>query len=227
MLFTLYLPNRHSRWSVACLAIIAGSSAACIVTNRAEQWRQSLRLPEWLRVERLAAVGAPLIVALALLPGARYVYRTPVDADLNRAYAFLQTLPKSTLVAAYPDLADMVPMFARRSVLASTEISLPWGVTYYRKLRPRIEASLRIAYATRIDELDAAAAPFGVDVVLTDASVWDKSDYYKPFDALSHALRERGQRDGFVLRTPPADRILFHSGGVYVIQVRKPAPPMP
>ena len=70
------------------------------------------------------AVSAPIVVTATLLPWAVSVWNRPVDVDLENAYAFISALPKDTLVAAHPDLADFVPVRTRRSVLASTEISM-------------------------------------------------------------------------------------------------------
>jgi hypothetical protein len=94
---------------------------------------------------------------------------------------------------------------------------------YYAVMKPRVEASLQAAYATRIEDVDAALAPFGVDVLLTGPSVWEKTRYLAPFDDLVQGLLERGRREGFVLQHPPADRVLFQSDGYYVIRV-EPCP---
>ena len=52
-----------------------------------------------------AARGYRGAVALA-----QSVWNRPIDTDLENVYAFISTLPKSTLVAAHPDLADCVPL---------------------------------------------------------------------------------------------------------------------
>ena len=96
---------------------------------------------------------------------------------------------------------------------------MAWMEGYYKVMKPRVEASLRAAYATRIEDVDAQLEPLGVDVMLTGPAVWAKSGYFAPFDGLVHDLRERGRRDGFVLQHPPVDRILFRSGDYYVIRV--------
>lgn len=217
VLFQLYLPNRHSRWTLGCFAVLAFSAAAYFVFNRVRRKLKdggARRASEW-----VAALGSIALVTAFLLPIAREVYARPVDQDMQRAYDFIATLPRDTLVAAHPDLADFVPLRSRRSVLVSTEISLPFMAGYYNQLKPRIEASLRAAYATSMQEMDGALAEYGADVVLTDASVWEKPDYFAPFDALTRSLRERGDRLGYVLRSPPAERVLFHSGNIYVVRV--------
>jgi hypothetical protein len=219
VLFELYLPNRHSRWSLACFAMLVYSAAGYALVEMVHRQLESSGVAGRVSVTWIVAVTAPVLVAIALVPQALRVYHRPVDVDMERAYQFIASLPKDTLVAAHPDIADFVPLRSRRSVLASTETSLPWGLGYYRQVMPRIEASLRAAYATDLEELDAGLSAVGVDVVLTNDSVWGKQHYYQPFDGLVRQLRERGDRLGYVLRSPPTDRVLFHSGGVFVVKV--------
>ena len=218
LLFLLYLPNRHSRYSLAAFAIVAFAAAAYAVIQALAS-RPHPRPTGINRLSWAAAIVAPLVVTAQLLPSAVRAWERPVDPDLERAYAFIATLPPDTLVAAHPDLADPIPLRTRRSVLASTEESIAFMQGYYAHMRPRLEASLRAAYATSWSELDAALDAFDVDVMLTAPVVWTKSGYYAPFDTLVQQLREAGKQRGFVLQDPPQERILFRSGDVYVVRV--------
>jgi hypothetical protein len=219
LMFDLYLPNRHSRWAAGIFGIFAISAgAAAVLSYAAERWRARSG-PAEKRLRLATALIAPLVVTVVLLPHARSVLSQPLDSDLEQVYAFLATLPVSTLVAAHPDLADFIPVRSRRSVLTSTEISMAWMEGYYAQMKPRVEASLRAAYATTIEETDAVLQPFGVDVVVTGPPVWEATTYFAPFDELVGSLWERGAREGFVLQHPPADRILFNSGSYYVVRV--------
>jgi hypothetical protein len=223
LMFGLYLPNRHPKWALAVFGVFAlGAGAAAAFDWTARGWRSRHLGPKAMS-RRILALGAPLMVAAALLPNAMSVWTRPVDTGLEGAYAFIASLPNDTLVAAHPDLGDFVPLRTRRSVLTSTEIAMAWMKGYYAVMKPRVEASLRAAYATRIEDVDAALGPFGVDVMLTGPSVWEKTGYFAPFDDLMQGLLERGRREGFVLQRPPADRILFQSDGYYVVRV-EPCP---
>jgi hypothetical protein len=227
-LFDLYLPNRHSRWTVAAAVIVVLGVGAVAVFARVVEWLESRgsatrtrTLPYAVNVAMVAGI-APLFVAAALYPAAARAWHTPVDADLERAYAFLATLPKDTLVAAHPNLANYVPLRAQRAVLASTEASVAFVVGYYARYAPRIEASLDAAYATDWDALDARLAPYGVDVVLSDAGMLDRTDYNEPFAARVAKLTDGNAPASFVLRDPPPDRVLFRSGDTVVVEVRAP-----
>jgi hypothetical protein len=170
----------------------------------------------------VAALCAPLLVAGALYSHAAAEWHKPVPVDLERAYAFIATLPKDTLVAAHPDLASYVPLRSHRAVLASTEAAVAFQLGYYRSYVPRVEASLDAAYATDWDALDARLAPFGVDVMLSNASVFENLKYHPPFDTRVAKLTEHVDPRSFVLRDPPADRLLFRSGDTVVVAVHRP-----
>jgi len=215
ILFTLYLPNRHSRMALAAFAMVVFMAAAFAVLQAVSaRWPKGGARAFW-----GLAFLAPLVVVGALLPTALAAWQRPVDRDMERAYQFIATLPKDTLVAAHPDLADFVPLRSQRSVLVSTEVSIAFMQGYYRRLVPRIEASLRAAYASSWDEVESALDPYHVNVMLTAPRVWTETTYYPPFDKLARGLIERGKLEGFVLQNPPPDRILFRSGDVYVLRV--------
>jgi hypothetical protein len=222
-MFALYLPNRHSRWTLAAAVIaVLGPGAVAVLAHAVMRLERA-----WPRVRaqgaviRLATMVAPVIVIAALHPAFVARWNRPVQRDLERAYTFLRTLPEDTLVAAHPDLADNVPLRARRSVLASTEAAIAFHRGYYSGYVPRIEASLDAAYATDWAELDARLAPYGVDVVLSSSSVFRRTTFYAPFDARVARLTSV-DASAFVLRHPPPDRVLFQSGDVMVVQVRVP-----
>jgi len=226
LMFGLYFPNRHSRWAIAAFGIVAFAAAAYAGLELVVGWlrnrgaRMSGAGPVW-------ALSAFAVVAMGALlwPDARRDYTSPVDHDLENVYAFISQLPKDTLVAAHPTLADDIPLRSRRSVLTSTETSMPWLRGYYAIVKPRVEASLRAAYATDISDLDSQLAPFGVDVFVTGPMVWNETSYLEPYDSeFFLALLARGRDKGFALRAPPPDRVLYRSGEYYVLSVHADRP---
>jgi hypothetical protein len=168
---------------------------------------------------------AVVAIGVVLWPNAYRDITKPVDRDLENIYAFISQLPKDTLVAAHPTLADDIPLRKRRSVLTSTETSMPWLRGYYAIVKPRVEASLRAAYATDVAELDSELAPYGVGVFVTGPMVWNETKYLEPYDSeFFQDLLARGRDKGFALREPPPDRVLYRSGDYYVLSVRAAEP---
>jgi hypothetical protein len=215
LMFGLYVPNRHARWAIAAfgiLALVAAGYGVLQIVLRGRTPRQRQLASGW-----FAAATAVASCAL-LVPHFVNNGLAPADEDLERTYAFLASLPKTTLVAAHPDLADYIPLRARRSVLASTETSMPWLKTYFARVKPRVEASLRAAYATSIEAMDRELAPYDVDVFVTGPAVWQKTGYLEPYDSMVQGLLTRGRAQGFALEHPPDERILFRSGDYYVIR---------
>ena len=111
LMFGLYFPNRHSRWAIAAFAIVAFAAAAYAGLEFAFGWvrnrgaRISGAGPVW-------ALCASAVVAIGALlwPGARADITQPIDRDLENIYVFIAQLPKDTLVAAHPTLADDIPL---------------------------------------------------------------------------------------------------------------------
>ena len=218
IMFQLYMPNRHSRWSVGVFGIVALAVAATALCERMNAAVSSDGVATGNRMSWTIALGAPLITVAGLWPSATRIWHTPVDQDLERAYAFISRMPVDTVVVAHPDVADFVPLRARRSVLASTEESQPFVLGFYGKMKPLIETSLRVAYATQWKTIDRLLAPYHGAVVLTCPAVWGQRPYYAPFKELVRSLNARGDVEGFVLQHPRTDRVLFRSGEVYVVR---------
>ena len=209
-LFDLYLPNRHSRWSIAAFAIAAIPCAAAALANR-------------MRVRQVPLSAAAIALSFAailwaLLPQAMAHVHRPVNRDMENVYRYLSMTPKGTRILAHPDVADFIPLRAQRSVVASTETALPFMRGYYRSLIPRLNDSLRAAYAADWKSVDEIARRYGATLAVTAPEVWSESHYYEPYDALVQSLRVAG-RGHFVLEHPSADRVLYRSGDVYVVRV--------
>jgi hypothetical protein len=224
VLFDLYLPNRHSRMALGVFFCVVLSAAGfAVMKSLVRRVPQEKRAKAWRGAQLSLALLAPLVVTVSLTPHAVRAWTAPRSVDLEQVYAFLGELPVDTLVAAHPDLADYIPLRSRRSVLASTEMSIAFMTGYYSRVKPRIETSLRAAYATSLEEMDSALAPYGVDVFVTGPQVWAQTSYVAPFEGLASELIARGDTHGFVLQSPPADRVLFKSGEYYVVRVNRSA----
>lgn len=218
-LFYLYLPNRHSRTSVAVFGIVALAAGASVLLERIAASDSRGQSPTQQRRNWIVAAGAPLLVILAMLPTAWQNLRQPIDGDLERAYGFIASLPADTLVAAHPRLADFIPLRSARPVLASDEVALPFMRGYYRYIEPRLDASVRAAYATDWDALLARLAPYGVDVVLSGPPAWQDASLPAPHDAMARRARTAADGRDFILRSPPPEHILFRSGDYFVVRV--------
>jgi hypothetical protein len=215
LMFGLYLPNRHPRWAIPAF----GALAFAAVTYGLLALRSPAARGVGPGVARAVAVCAPLLAIAALLPRSLAQWERPVEADLQRTYAFLATLPADTLVAAHPDTANYVPLFARRSVLASTEASMPWMKGYFAIMQPRLEASLHAAYATSVESLDQLLAPLGVGYFVVGPEAWSRDGYLQPWREDIRRRQAEAQQAGRPLEQVTGARVVFESGGYRVLRV--------
>ena len=217
-LFDLYLPNRHSRYTLAAMFIVALALAAYAMVRQVTT--MLVDRPATTRaVISLAQLAAPIVVAIALTPSAIADWKKPVDESLERTYAYLETLPPDTVIAAHPDVANYIPLRSKRSVLASTEGWIAFMLGYHARMTPRIEASLRAAYATDWSQVESVLRPYDVDVIVSSAESFNATSYHPPLDGLAQDLLEKGRRDNFALADPPADRVLFRDGDYIVVRL--------
>jgi hypothetical protein len=215
LMFGLYLPNRHTRWSYGAFAIIAGAAGSFAVLNSVRQrWSEKT-------LTYLLAVLVPVLALVLTFPHYRELMAQPIDTDLEKTYTYLASLPKNTLIAGHPDITSYIPLRSHRSVLAATETSMPWLEHYYAVVKPRVEASLRAAYAPDVATMDSELRAYHPDVFVVGPPAWTMTRYLDPYDAMVQPLLVKGRREGFGLQRPPADRILFRSGEYYVLRVSR------
>ena len=230
-LFVLHHPNRYTLYALPVfgLLVVAAVIPAFIARLRAYPPAGGMRifLSKQLKRAILVPVGCLVLAAYGTEATTKLVsvLHTPPDQDLEAVYLFLETLPKDTLVAAHPYDADNIPLRSRRSVLASMETSLPLYVGYYQTMAERIAAVLAAYHASDFAAVDLLYDRYGVDVFVVNQGryVPGASLYYEPFlDSVREQWRQ-GRRAGFVLRDPPAERILFQRGVFTIVRVGPPS----
>ncbi len=116
------------------------------------------------------------ILTVALLAWG-YIYRPPENvryADVrpqNPTFEAVRTTPPNAMIAAMPQVADMIPLFTNRSVFISSELSHAlYFRAYYNYITPRFEAEWR-GFAAPADSLDQVLGfmeEWNIDYLLTD-----------------------------------------------------------
>jgi hypothetical protein len=170
------------------------------------------------------AVVAVLVVGYAYVQG-HYICRVdPTLVTLNRQdremLAFLAAIPKDSLVAGHPMDMDNVPLIARRKVLANREMSLPYYLGYYSRIRTRIMDMLKAYYATSWEDVVAFIKDYGVYAVVVRKDhfrrdVLTGSLYFEPFNSvIKKRLRTE---DRLVLADPPQQLRCFENESYIVL----------
>jgi hypothetical protein len=141
----------------------------------------------------------------------------PIDLELMR---FLESLSKGALVAGHPMDMDNVPLLARRKVLSNHELSLPYYLRYYDRVRRRITESFQAYYATRWETVEAFVERYGIDALVVRKEHFQKPFlagriYYEPFNAAVKAQLSGGGR--LVLKDPPRNHRCFENDRYIVL----------
>jgi hypothetical protein len=224
-LFALHLPVKYVRYALPIFVMLWLSSLAPWLVARG-----AARLPALGRPRVWVAVGVALLlvdgaVSLRILKGD---LEAPDYRARTKAYRFVGTLPKDALVAAHPEDANAIPLVAKRSVLASKEVALPYYTGYYERVAERLEAELRAHYALDWETVDALHDRWGVDaIVVHDHRFLPESrDFSEPFASRLGDVLHRDRAE-YVLVQPPSDRLLYHSGPFWVVRLGPPRPGYP
>jgi hypothetical protein len=203
-LFHLYLPNRHTRTSIAAFGIVAIVIAFARLLRKvrgSEQDKRAMSAVAWI---------APVVVVALFLPLGLKLLRQPVNENLERMYAAIGALPVDTVVAAHPDLANYVTLRTGRAVLASSETALPFMPGFYDRVRPRLVASLRAAHAPDWSALSADLATYQVDAVLLGPTP-ARPGLDAPFDAMERALAQHATLEQLLVDLP-TEQVIARSG---------------
>lgn len=136
--FRLYLPARQVQFSLPVVAAFGGGLLLALLIRHLAGRAWPGRVAPATRLLALGAIG--LLVLHPPPVGDFYA-----AGRYQRLYAYLQAQPKDTLVAALPNDASGLPLFAQRPVLVSWEHLLPYQPAFYEPLRRKAEA-LTAAY---------------------------------------------------------------------------------
>ena len=222
-LFTLHLPSRYTIYALPLFILL---------------WLSALSAPlaawlvaRWPRLGRPAGLGVAALLFLALwLPDTvddtLLRIRRPVYESREHALDFLRTLPEDARIASHPEDANAIPLRTRRSALASKEVALPYYLGFYTRLAERLEAELRAFYAFEWEDVEALHDRYGVDVMLVSEGrfVAANREFDEPFATHLRAHLGPGPANRYVLRHPPADRILFRRLGWTAVRLGPPRP---
>ncbi len=225
LLFRLHLPSRYTMYTLP-LALLLTVAATTPPFLRAMKSRCQALLSKTQFIPKpmkwaLIALG---LTSYSLAQGHLIVTRDTQVATIDRLeremLAFLETLPKSALVAGHPMDMNDIPLLAKRKVLVNQELSLPYHTAYYRRVKERLIDLFRAYYAPSWEEVEALVTKYGITALVVNKEHFshDPSSnkvYFEPFDSFVKELI--GERKDFVLSSPPRERICFENGRYFVL----------
>jgi hypothetical protein len=214
----LYAAPRYTAYIIPWASILAFT----YLSGRIGSWL-STRL-SWASPATVQVLAAAIIIfGLGGRPLSQgyNVSLAPVE---RQAIDFISQLPKSVLIAGWPDpggLPDRIPLFAKRSVLLSFEVHLPFHEQQLIRMRARANAIIDAWFAVDDRPLRSLAERYGVTHLIIDkARRADASlTYFKPFDAYIDLRRKDLGSKRRWIETPPAAATVFENERFAVVDL--------
>jgi hypothetical protein len=202
VLFKLHLPNRYTKHSARILVAIAGAIALIVILDKL--WQNCDRRLKNRQKNQLIKI-AILIPFTAIVFSYPFILKNFPDTQYFLAsdpslYQFFAKQPKDILIASLSDEANNIPTFSQRSVLVSSETSVPYHIGYYRQIQQRTLDMVQAQYSPNLTEAKQLIEKYGIDFWLIDNGAFTP-DYIErnswrrenpPFSDEAVALLERG-----------------------------------
>ena len=199
VLFTLYLPSRYTQHSVRIILAFSAAIALTIIIDALLHWgkvKSNSKLP-WKPVTVFSSV-AVITIAIIFYPSFLDQFPDPNYKVGREAkiYQFLSQQPKDTLVVSLGGEVDNIPSFAKRSVLTSKELAIPYHLGYYCPLRDRVMATIKAQYSPNPKEVKAFINRYGVDFWLVEQNAFtvkyiDNHRWMQQFQPVTNRARSQ------------------------------------
>ena len=181
-LFKLHLPGRYSQWLFQILFAIGAAASIAVLWELVESWGEQLRRKNSRRAASPVTVAA-LVLGAGLLIYPHLKNEFPADsyiaAQPPELYQFLGAKPKATVIATLRNVASLIPVFAQRSVLVSSEHAIPYHKGYYDLIRRRGQDLVRAYFTASRAELRAFINKYNVDLMIVSRTPLDYRDTKK------------------------------------------------
>ena len=141
------------------------------------------------------------------------------------AMRFVATLPPDTLIATHAERSTYVQLFAKRPVLFSAAINVPFLYDYAVEIDQRMEAFYRAYYARTPEEVAALRVRYAVDYVIVDTRDFGsdavrRAKYFEPWGTLTAKLLAGVDASTLALAHPPQSAIVFEGENQRVVDLR-------
>jgi hypothetical protein len=227
LLFRLHLPSRYTLYTLPLALILISGATFGGFLGALQPFLK--RLDErWAGVFSSRKWGWILVGALILSYGLaqiHFLYRVDpqfviLDRHDQQMLSFLGGLPKTSLIAGHPMDMNNVPLIARRKVLANHELSIPYYLGYYNRIKKRTLDMLGAYYASDWGECIEFVNRYEIDALVIRKSHFREprpggNIYFEPFDS---TIRSDWQADRrFVLADPPNEYRCFENDRYVVL----------
>jgi hypothetical protein len=210
LFFRLFVPRRYVEFSlvvfycVAC-AVCLRMALSSLVSDR---------------------VAFPVVTSLLVVLAALRLYTVGLYdfSDQARLYRFLESTPRTSLIAGHPELMDNVLTFSRRKAFVTYELSHTWYTRYWDTIKGRTYDFFRAYYASDPEVVREFCRKNHIDYLVVrdddfSAKTLKKGKFY--FEPFNSFIREsvRG-RNHFAVLDLKAFPPIYLFDGVRVIKCR-------
>ncbi len=139
LFFRLFVPRRYVEFSAVIFYCVAGAvylriAVGSVVSNR---------------------VAFPVVTSLLVILAALRLYHVGLYdfSDNARLYRYLESTPRSCVIAGHPDLMDNVLTFSRRKAFVTYELSHTWYTRYWDTIKKRTYDFFHAYYASDPEQI--------------------------------------------------------------------------
>lgn len=184
LLFKLHLPNRYVGRFLLLIFVLLAALALIIFIDGLLLWgcqclKTAGKSGHGLQARTGALLASGLATGLfAILVLYPVTYSGYPSTSLARGqvpdlYRFFATQPQNSVIASLSPEANNLPSFSGRSVLVSSEIAIPYHVTYYREIDRRARDLIEAHYTTNPETLRSFIERYGVTHWLLDSNAYN------------------------------------------------------
>jgi len=211
VVFRLFLPSRYLELSLTLFFCVG--TAVCLREALANLVPKKLIFP--------------LITTLLLVFAAVRLYHVGIYDYSQHAklYEFLQSTPKTSLMAGHPELMDDVPTFAHRKAFVTYELSHVWFTTFWDLIKKRTFDFFRAYYSDDPEEIRRFCRDNGIDYLLVRDEDFVKQRqesgevYFQPFGYYVRDLTK--SKSHFALLDRKEFAPIYERDGIRVIKIGK------
>jgi len=210
-LFKLFLPNRYLKYSLPLISLVICTIAIGQLI---------------IKIKRVRIKKAVLILILILIfPNAISNLEEEIgfiDMSENKSlYIYLNSLPKETMIAAHPRLADGIPTFAQRKVFIKYELSHAAFDNYWKTIKKRTFDFFDAYYSEDPSFIYEFCEQNGIDYLVINKEHFTEKYlggdiYFEPFNTYVKNITRK--RKKFLLDNIPEEDKLFTTNNIFVIK---------
>jgi hypothetical protein len=210
VLVKLFVPRRYIFYTLNIIYCIGFAVAIRIIFDKIELNRTKIFV---------------VLVALLLFASIKGRHIELFDYSHDHSlYKFLQTTPKNTLIAGWPELMDNVMTFGNRRAFVTYELSHTWVEPYWTEVKKRTFDLFRAYYSSSPEEIKAFCKSRGIEYLIVREEDFNPQRlnepnlYFEPFNGFIWYLMNSTHNFAILDKSifPP----VFEENGIRVLQVK-------